>query len=189
MLNSEVTTGLVEQVNPDEIILASGATPIIPGIPGADKSHVYTANDVLMGKVDLVEDVVVIGGGLVGAETAEHIAVHRKTSIVEMRPEIAADMEPASKEFLMKSLKANEVTAYVNSKVLEITNTSVIIETEEGAQSLLASLVVLAIGSRSNNSLAVELVDKYSVKVLGDASVVGKALDGINLAYKTALAI
>ncbi|MDQ0497328.1 hypothetical protein [Paenibacillus brasilensis] len=89
----------------------------------------------------------------------------------------------------MKSLKANEVTAYVNSKVLEITNTSVIIETEEGAQSLLASLVVLAIGSRSNNSLAAKLVDKYSVKVLGDASVVGKVLDGINLANKTALAI
>ncbi|MNN61557.1 NADH oxidase [compost metagenome] len=133
---------------------------------------------------------VVIGGGLVGAETAEHIAVHnRKTSIVEMRPEIAADMEPASKEFLMKSLKAIEVTAYVNSKVLEITNTSVIIETENGAQSLPASLVVLAIGSRSNNSLTSELGSKYSIKVLGDASVVGKALEGINPAYKTALEI
>ncbi|AIQ68899.1 hypothetical protein PGRAT_15675 [Paenibacillus graminis] len=44
VLNTEVTREFVEQVNPDEIILASGATPIIPGIPGADKSHVYTAN-------------------------------------------------------------------------------------------------------------------------------------------------
>ncbi|MNC26741.1 hypothetical protein D3C75_748840 [compost metagenome] len=86
-------------------------------------------------------------------------------------------------------LKANEVTAYVNSKVLEITNTSVIIETENGAQSLPASLVVLAIGSRSNNSLTSELGGKNSIKVLGDASVVGKALEGINLAYKTALEI
>ena len=106
-----------------------------------------------------------------------------------MQPEIAADMEPASKEFLMKSLKHNEVTAYVNSKVIEITDSSVIIETEEGTKSLPASLVVLAIGSRSNNSLAAELGDKYKVNVIGDASVVGKALDGINLAYKTALAI
>ncbi|MDQ0497329.1 NAD-binding protein [Paenibacillus brasilensis] len=59
-----------------------------------------------MGKVDLVEDVVVIGGGLVGAETAEHIAVHnRKTSIVEMRPEIAADMEPSVQRVLNEVLK------------------------------------------------------------------------------------
>ncbi|MDT3425872.1 2,4-dienoyl-CoA reductase-like NADH-dependent reductase (Old Yellow Enzyme family)/thioredoxin reductase [Paenibacillus forsythiae] len=190
VLNTEVTKELVEQVNPDEIILASGAAPIIPGIPGADKAHVYTANDVLLGKVDLAGQVVVIGGGLVGAETAEHIAVHnRKTSIVEMRPEIAADMEPASKEFLLKSLKHNEVAVHVNSKVLEITDTHVIIETEEGQQALPAALVVLAIGSKSNNALVSELGDKHSVKVIGDAAVVGKALEGINLAYKTALAI
>ncbi|AHV97779.1 FAD-dependent oxidoreductase [Paenibacillus sabinae] len=190
VLNTEVTKEFVEQVNPDEIILASGAAPIIPGIPGADKSHVYTANDVLLGKVDLPDQAVVIGGGLVGAETAEHIAVHnRKTSIVEMRPEIAADMEPASKEFLMKSLKHNEVAVHVNSKVLEITDTHVIIDTEQGQQALPASLVVLAIGSRSNNALASELGEKYNVNVIGDAAVVGKALEGINLAYKTALAI
>lgn len=190
VLNQEVTKELVEQASPDEIIFAAGAAPIIPSIPGANKSHVHAANDILMGKVDLVDDAVVIGGGLVGAETAEHIAVHnRKTSIVEMRPEIAADMEPASKEFLMKSLKKNEVSAYVNSKVREITESSVIIDTEEGPQSLPASLVVLAIGSRSNNALAAELGDKYKVHVIGDASVVGKALEGINLAYQTALAI
>lgn len=190
VLNTLVTKELVKKECPDEVIIATGATPIVPPISGADKPHVFTANDILKGKVDLKGNIVVIGGGLVGAETAEHIAVHnQKASIVEMRPEIAADMVSAPKHFLMESLKKNEVDVYVNSKVLEITDTGVIVETKEGEKTLSATLVVLAIGSKSNNTLVEELQSEYKITVIGDALEVGKALDGINLAYKTALAI
>jgi len=190
VLNREVTKELVDSESPDNVIIATGANPIIPPILGADKANVVTAKDVLQGKVDLQGKVVVIGGGLVGAETAEHIAVHnQKASIIEMRSDIAVDMESASRHFLLQSLKKNEVDLYVNSKVLEITDSSVIIETEEGIKTLPANLVVLAIGSKSNNTLAEELQVKYKTSVIGDAMNVGKALDGINNGYKVALEI
>jgi 2,4-dienoyl-CoA reductase-like NADH-dependent reductase (Old Yellow Enzyme family)/thioredoxin reductase len=190
VLNTEVTPALAEEESPDEIIYAAGATPIIPPIPGYDKPHVVTANDVLSGKVDLKGDAVVIGGGLVGVETAEHIAVHNhKTTVVEMRPEIAADMVSAPKYFLMESLKKNDVDLYTNTKVLAITDAGVKVEMDGMATDIVADMVVLAIGSRSNSELAQELKKHHKVTIVGDAGTVGKALDGINAAYKTALSL
>lgn len=190
VLNTGVTAELAAQKKPDEIIYAAGATPLVPPIPGYDKPHVCTANDVLSGKVDLHGSAVVIGGGLVGAETADHIAVHNyKTTIVEMRPEIAADMVSSPKAFLMESLRKNEVEMLVNTKVLEITDTDVTVETETGKRAIPADIVALAIGSRSNKALAQELEKDFNVTVVGDADTVGKALDGINAAYKAALTL
>lgn len=188
VLQTEVTEALVAREQPDEIIFAAGAEPIVPPIPGYDKPHVHTANDVLSGKVDLSGSAVVIGGGLVGAETAEHIAVHNhKTTIVEMRPEIAADMVNAPKYFLMESLRKNEVDLFVNTKVLEILDDALVVEEEGLKKRIPADLVVLAIGSRSRKALAQELEKNYSVTIAGDAATVGKALDGIAGAYRTAL--
>jgi len=187
-LNCEVTPELAEKEQPDEIIYAAGATPAIPPIPGADGPNVCTANDILSGKRDLVGDAVVIGGGLVGAETAEHIAVHNhKATIVEMLPAIAAEMPGAPKVFLMESLRRNEVAMYTNTKVLKITEKGVTVQTADGTEDIPADMVIMAIGSRSNRSLADALSDRFKVTVVGDADKVGKALDGIMNAYETAL--
>ena len=190
ILGQEVTKALIDELQPDEILLAAGAEPIVPPIPGYEQAHVFTANDILQGKTDLTGEVVVIGGGLVGAETAEHIAVHNhKTSIVEMRPEIAADMVAAPRYFLMESLKKNGVTLYVDTKVLEIKEKSVVVENAGNTLEIPADMVVLAIGSRSNRRLFDEIAEQYPVTVLGDAAQVGKALDGILAAYEAALKI
>jgi 2,4-dienoyl-CoA reductase-like NADH-dependent reductase (Old Yellow Enzyme family)/thioredoxin reductase len=190
ILNTLVDKNTVLQENPDKLIIASGASPIIPSISGWDKSHVYTANDILNGKVDLAGNAVVIGGGLVGAETAEHIAVHNhNATIVEMQSDIAADMVSAPRHFLMESLKHNEVSIYTDSKVLEILDDAVIIETAEGQKKLAADLVVMAIGSKSNNELFDQLDNEFDISVIGDANQVGKALDGIKNAYELALNI
>jgi NADH:flavin oxidoreductases, Old Yellow Enzyme family len=189
-LNCEVTPALVDLEHPDEIIYAAGATPVVPPIPGADGYNVCTANDILSGKRDLTGDAVVIGGGLVGAETAEHIAVHNHmVTIVEMLPEIAAEMPDAPKVFLMESLERNKVAMYTNTKVLKITEKGVTVETADGTKDIPAGMVVMAIGSRPNKSLADALSEKYRVTIVGDADKVGKALDGIMNAYDTALAI
>jgi NADPH-dependent 2,4-dienoyl-CoA reductase/sulfur reductase-like enzyme len=188
LLNTKVTAELAAEAKPDAIVYAAGATPIVPPIPGYNKPNVHTANEILTGKVDLHGTAVVIGGGLVGAETAEHIAVHSgRTTIVEMRPEIAADMVAAPKYFLMKSLQDNGVEMLTNTKVLEIRDDGVVVEENGTSRTLPADLVVMAIGSRPNAALAKELEDKYPVTVVGDAFAVGKALDGINAAYKAAL--
>jgi NADPH-dependent 2,4-dienoyl-CoA reductase/sulfur reductase-like enzyme len=131
---------------------------------------------------------VVIGGGIVGAETAEHLAVHGCTvTIVKRSADIAGDLPGAPRHFLMESLKRYDAELLENTKTLEITENGVLTEKNGIRRLIPADLVVLASGSRSNNALAKELEGKYPVTVVGDAFAVGKALDGIDAAYKAAL--
>jgi pyruvate/2-oxoglutarate dehydrogenase complex dihydrolipoamide dehydrogenase (E3) component len=140
-----------------------------------------------MGKVDLVGPIVVIGGGLVGSETAEHIAVHNQSvSIVEMMSDIAMDMEGGSKSFMMDSLNHYNVPIYTNSKVVEINENEVVVETESGRKNIAASQVVSAIGSKPHIPFSHSIMDKYNVELVGDAKTVGKALEGIQDAFDTA---
>lgn len=180
----------VDAEAPDVIIYAAGSNPIVPHIPGFDQPHVHTAHDVLAGKVDLHGSAVVIGGGLVGAETAEHVAMHGcTTTIVEMLPEIAAEMVAAPKTFLMESLKENDVVLCPNTKVLEIGAENVTVESDGVQRAIPADLVILAIGSRSNDALGAHLAQSHAVSIIGDAHMVGKALEGIDEAYRCALSL
>ena len=189
-LNTEVTLALARSAQPDVIVYAAGAVPIVPRIPGFDRPNVYTANAILSGKADLTGSAVVIGGGLVGAEVAEHIAVHNHpTTVIEMLPAIAADMAAAPKTFLMESLRRNDVVLCPNTRVLEITERGVTVENAGAAREIPADMVVLAIGSRPVTALAEELKQEFPVTVVGDAATVGKALDGIDAGYRAGLAI
>jgi len=134
--------------------------------------------------------VVVIGGGLVGVETAQHIAVHNQTvTIVEMQSELATDMEGGARHFMLESLKANDVASRTDSTVVEIRDNSVVIETGGERQEIPADQVIVAVGSKSNTQLLEEIGDRIPTIVLGDAMLVGKALEGINNAYAQALTI
>lgn len=89
----------------------------------------------------------------------------------------------------MESLHRNEVELCPNTRVLEITDSGVTVESEGQQRTIPADMVVLAIGSRSNAALAGELSRNFRVSVVGDAATVGKALDGIDAAYRTALSL
>ncbi|MGL5296452.1 MAG: FAD-dependent oxidoreductase, partial [Culicoidibacterales bacterium] len=128
-LETEVTVDMIDAYNPDFIVLATGAKPIKPKIKGIEHKRVVCAHDVLGGKVEMLEKVVVIGGGLVGAETAEHMAVHEKNvTLIEVGNEIAKDLDDAPKVFLMNNLKSTNTTILTEAKVSEITETGVYIE-------------------------------------------------------------
>jgi pyruvate/2-oxoglutarate dehydrogenase complex dihydrolipoamide dehydrogenase (E3) component len=71
---------------PDAVIIATGSKPSIPEIPGIDGQNVITAQDVLSGKVDTDHNVIVVGGGLIGSETADHLANHRREHLVGVDP-------------------------------------------------------------------------------------------------------
>ena len=72
-MNKKVTDELIKEVNPNEVIIAIGAEPICLPIPGADGKQVYQSHDVLNGMAEMKGHCVVIGGGLVGVETAEYL--------------------------------------------------------------------------------------------------------------------
>ena len=190
--NTELTVEIVEKEAPDAVIVATGGEPIVPDIPGKDKPNVVEANDVLLGNVNAGHRVIVIGGGMVGSETADHLANHGKeVTIVEMLPDIANDEEAAVRYFLMKDLQDNGVKIYVNAPVKKILDDGVISEID-GTEIKIgpADTIVMAIGAKSVNSLTKELEGKVpQVLTIGDALKVRKALEAVEEGYRAGLAV
>jgi 2,4-dienoyl-CoA reductase-like NADH-dependent reductase (Old Yellow Enzyme family)/thioredoxin reductase len=190
--NTELTADIVEKEAPDAVIVATGGEPLVPNIPGKDRSNVVNANDVLLGKVNVGHRVIVIGGGMVGSETADHLANHGKeVSIVEMLPEIAKDEEAAVRYFLMKDLEENGVKIYVNAPVKEILDNGIIAEID-GTETEIgpADTIVMAVGARSVNTLIEQLEGKVpQVIAIGDAVKVCKALEAVEAGYRAGLAV
>jgi NADPH-dependent 2,4-dienoyl-CoA reductase/sulfur reductase-like enzyme len=190
--NTELTVDIVEKEAPDAVVVATGGEPLVPNIPGKDRSNVVNANDVLLGKVNVGHKVIVIGGGMVGSETADHLSNHGKeVTIVEMLPEIAKDEEAAVRYFLMKDLEQNGVKIYVNAPVKEILDDGVIVEID-GAETEIgpADTIVMAVGARSVNTLIEQLEGKVpQVIAIGDAVKVCKALEAVEAGYRAGLAV
>lgn len=190
VLETEVTPELVDSLKPDVIIAANGATPIVPKkIPGSDKAHVVTANDVLAGKVNTGSRVVVIGGGDVGAETANHLALNlRQVTLVEMLDEIATDEVIVPRWGLLEDLDQHKVRVCTGTTVQEIKDGSVVVSGKTNEE-IPADTVVLAVGSRPNKELGETIkAAGYDVRVIGDAvKAPNNAWNAISEGFYTAL--
>ena len=89
LLNTKADKEMIESYQPDTVIIATGSKPFVPPIKGTDQDFVTNAHEVLLGNVETGENIVVIGGGLVGAETADMLAEQNKQiTIIEMLPQI-----------------------------------------------------------------------------------------------------
>jgi 2-enoate reductase len=131
-LNKEASPELVKEANPDEVIIATGATPLIPDIRGNDKKQMITAIDVLLGKKETGKRVVIIGGGIVGCETALWLARQgKKVSIVELQDDVMMDIFPDNKKQILKMLAEAGATMMKGVKILEVNAKAVIIESQE----------------------------------------------------------
>lgn len=178
---TEVTPALVEAEQPDVIIAATGASPLVPGkIPGISGANVVTAHDVLEGKAWTGERVVVIGGGSVGIETANHLASNLKqVTVVELLDDVAKDEIVVPRWGLLADAEKNHVTIYTNTKLEAIDQTGVTVSGAENRH-IDADSVVLAMGSRSNTALADTLrAAGWDVRTIGDAAGVGLASKAI----------
>lgn len=150
---TEVDVELVRKLQPDAVVIATGARQILPDIPGIHGENVLLANDVLCGKVATGEAVVVIGGGLVGMETAVFLAGQgKKVSVVEVR-DIGNNVGYTLKEALLEDMIAHRVCLYANAVCDEITHNGLTIMIYGEMVFLRADSVVVAVGSESNNGL------------------------------------
>ena len=130
VLQTEVTKEMVLRERPDVVIAATGVVPIIPRkIPGiVENKNVVISQDVLLGNVNTGDRCVVIGGGLVGAETANHLAsLFKKVTVVEMKDGIAMDEAPAPRKDLLRDMQNNGVRFCTETSVQEVTDHSVIV--------------------------------------------------------------
>ena len=155
-LGTEATVKLVTQNRPDAVIVADGAVPAVPRIPGIQRPNVVTAADVLAGRTPAGKNVVVIGGGMVGCETGHFLAIRGHTvNIVEMLESLASDMNViAVRQRLLNGLAENEVRQYAGVTCEEITDNCLTITTPEGKRERIpADTVVIAAGFNPRTGL------------------------------------
>ena len=190
---TEVTEDLIKAEKPDAVIIATGAKPLVLPIEGIHGANVVTAEDVLLGNVDVKPGpVVVCGGGEVGGETAHFLTqTCQDITLIEMRDDILNDMFPLMRMCLMDYIKEGGIKVLTGAKVASITEDSVSYTDADGnLKSVPAATVVSAFGYKAYNPLE-ETVRKYcdNVKVVGCAVKAGNALTAVREGYEAALAL
>jgi len=205
-LNVQIITGkaadrdLIRQMQPDAVVVASGARPVVPNIPGIDAPHVVQAWDLLAGRVGVGKRVVVLAGNAVGLETALYLAtigtltpetLHflmvneaesietltfllnrgiKEVTVVEMTQKAGSDIGLTTRWTILGELGRLGVQILTNTKAVGITPTGLEVEQGGGRGLLPADSIVVAAGSRSENGLAEGVRD-----IVSEVYIIGDA--------------
>ena len=174
----------------EAVINAVGAHSAAPRIPGIDSVNVADAWKDLAGEQQVYGTVAVIGGGMVGCETAEYLAARGcKVSVIEMMDKIAAGESTTILPTLLENYKTYGVEQYPSHKVKEFRMDAVVCENKDGAEvTIPCDYIVLAMGARSNEFDAAAL-EAASIPVYSIGDAAGKAADisnAIRTGYDTA---
>lgn len=182
-LSTKVTTKVIKEINPDEVIIAVGSEPMKLSIDGAELENVVNSHDILGGKINIHGDVVIIGGGLVGLEVAEYLTQKTKNiTVVEMLEEVGKDLGQLRKICVMENLYKEGVQLITNAKCIEIKKNTITIEKSGNVEELACDYVVVSIGSKSRDFK--ELANyceenNIPCHVIGDAVKARRALNCI----------
>lgn len=185
---SEATSSVIEQFNPQIVILATGAKPIVLPVEGSES--LIQANDVLSGSINILGgNVAIIGGGMVGMETAEYILHHARgnarVTLIEMMDAIGQGMVPNNLVPTLKRFKEEGVQMITGAKVKSILDGTITFETKQGEVSYPGfTHVVCAAGSKPWNPLYEDVKDQFETYVIGDANSVAQALEAVRAAYE-----
>jgi NADPH-dependent 2,4-dienoyl-CoA reductase/sulfur reductase-like enzyme len=182
MLGQEVTAATVTETKPEVVVVATGAIPTKLNISSTKRENVLTAVDVLAGRGQIGSKVIVIGGGMIGCETAEFLAQRGiNVTIVEMLEEMGNDMLPSPKVGILRRLNEIGIKMMVKTKVEEITDEGVKATVDGSLKVFLADTVVFAVGLTPNTIMVRELAEKdNNLKIIGDCARVGKIVDAIH---------
>ena len=183
--DTDVTADRITQTGPDTVVLATGGIPLTVNFPGLDRVAWVLSNDVLEGTVTVgTSTAFVIGGGLVGLETADFLASQgKRITLVEMLGNVGGDMDPLAKAMITKRLSQRGASLYTNTKVVRLTDNEVIAQRGEEEVTLAYETVVVAVGVKANSELLEALsLDGHDLEihVIGDAVEPRKALEAIH---------
>jgi 2,4-dienoyl-CoA reductase-like NADH-dependent reductase (Old Yellow Enzyme family)/thioredoxin reductase len=185
-LGREVSEVVVREEQPDVVIVATGAEPTKPSIPGIDGKNVTTAEAVLRGEADPGRLVVVAGGGRLGLEMAYFLAQRdREVTVVEMQDEVGVDMEMCEKTHLLEKLDEHEVSILAGHNLSAVTEDGVeLVDRSWNARSLGCNAVVLALGSTPRSSLSEQLArSEAEVYTIGDCKQPRRIYEAIHEAW------
>ena len=198
----EATVENVKEFAPDAVVVATGATPLIPTfIKGVGDYPVITTHDILSRKVTIPKGTVcILGGGEVACETAEMLMADARpnsfattgsigdveVTLVEMQPQLMTGVCLPNRNIALASLRREGVKSYINSKVLEVTEHDVKIQHKDGTEEWLKGFdyIVLGLGSRKYDPLSEELKAFVpEVHVIGDAIKPGQSSDAMHQGF------
>ncbi len=173
---------MVGNTKPDVVILATGGIPLTTHFQGLENTHWMLAVDLLDGGLRVESaSAFVIGGGLVGLETADFLTSQGvKVTLVEMLGEVGGDMDPLAKAMITKRLKGADVKIFTDTKVLSMKKNTVIAQQKGNEIVYPIETVVIAVGVRANREMPDKLLKRdLEVYVIGNAVEPRKALDAI----------
>lgn len=214
--NTEISPENILKEKADAVIIATGGQPIKPPIPGIDSENVVQAWDVLSGRADTGDDIIIIGGGAVGIETALYLAkigtispetlqflllyeaedfntlkeLSRKgiknVTIIEMLPSPGRDIGKTTKWVALDSLRHHGVKILTATQAVEITPDGILTERDGKKELMKCDTVVIAVGTKPVNTLEEKLKDRVKTVVVGDAKKPRKAYDAIHEGFHAA---
>jgi pyruvate/2-oxoglutarate dehydrogenase complex dihydrolipoamide dehydrogenase (E3) component len=180
---------LVTGYKPEAVVIATGGIPLLVDLPGLDDATWTLATDVLEGVMKVeTESALVIGGGLVGLETADYLAsLGKRITLVEMLDEVGSDMDPLAKAMVTKRLAQHGAQIYTKTKVVGLTENTVFAQQDDRRLALPYETVVVAVGVKANRRLieALEGSD-LELHVIGDAVEPRRALEAVREGFEVA---
>lgn len=185
MMRTPATPELIEELNPDVVVVATGATQLVPDIVGVDGPNVVMAWDVLEG-APVGKRVVVVGGGAVGIETGSFLAEQGKeVLVIEMLDRCGSDIGLSTRWVLLQEAARLNVRFMEACRVLKITADGLLADSAGRTKDIVADTVVMAVGNKADADL-VDFLEKegirqkFEVHLIGDCASPRKALDAIH---------
>jgi 2,4-dienoyl-CoA reductase-like NADH-dependent reductase (Old Yellow Enzyme family)/thioredoxin reductase len=192
-LNTKATPETIAKENADVVIVAVGAEPIVPPIPGIEGDNVVMALNSYGMEDQLADEVVIIGGGEVGCETALHLGkMGKKATVVEMQTELAPDASTTHRgELLYELEKCENVYCLTSARCTSITKNGIVYSSGSGKeQTIKAGSVIISVGMKSNKQEAESFRESAgSFYIIGDCAKVATVENAIKNAYYTTIHI
>lgn len=186
-LGTGITLDDVKKLDPDFVVVATGANPVVIPVPGADKPHVSTAVPVLLKQKEVGQKVVVVGGGEVGCELSSELRLRGKEVVmVELLDDIlrTADHFVANDQNVRYLVEHSGTQIMCSTKLTEILDDGVIVEKDGEKQTIPCDSVVFAAGFRADHSLYEAILRAgYECVQVGDNVKPGKVIDAIHQGY------